>query len=133
VAAEAIGKTTQSQTVFSGAGVQTLPARAGGGNVQSGKPYLVGENSPEVFVPNASGTILNREQLAKNFGNLGNLNLNVGTNSNVDNKAVVDAVQSLEQTIQSRPPAAIVANFNAPDDDGMDKLFALQRASLRVV
>jgi hypothetical protein len=132
VAAEAIGKTTQSQQIFSGQGVQTLPARAGGGSVDRDKPYIVGENSPEVFVPNVSGTVLNREQLTKNFGNLGALNLNVGTNSGSSNKEVVDAVRSLEQTIQSRPPSPIVANFTAPDDGGMDKLFALQRASLRI-
>lgn len=32
--------------------------RAGGGPVQSGKAYVVGEKRPELFVPNQSGTIL---------------------------------------------------------------------------
>jgi len=32
--------------------------RAGGGPVQAGRAYVVGENRPELFVPNASGTIL---------------------------------------------------------------------------
>lgn len=36
----------------------TIEARAGGGPVNSGQPYLVGENGPELFVPNGSGTIV---------------------------------------------------------------------------
>jgi hypothetical protein len=113
---------------------QTFQARARGGNVNAGQPYIVGENSPELFIPGQSGTVMNREQLLKNLGNLGGVNLNVsGRDGGTSNRDVVEAVRSLEQTIQSRPPAALVANFNAPDDDGMDKLFALQRASLRGV
>jgi hypothetical protein len=108
-------------------------ARAGGGNVRAGQPYIVGENSPELFVPRVSGTVLNREQVLKNLGSLGGLNLNVGQGSAAtSNREVVDAVRSLQASIESRPPTPIVANFNAPDDDGMDKLFALQRASLRI-
>ena len=34
-----------------------LPGRATGGPVAPGRAYLVGENGPEVFVPNASGRI----------------------------------------------------------------------------
>ncbi|PHS21738.1 MAG: hypothetical protein COA84_15095 [Robiginitomaculum sp.] len=33
-------------------------ARAAGGPVMAGQSYLVGENQPEIFVPNVSGTIL---------------------------------------------------------------------------
>ncbi|MGL4617880.1 MAG: hypothetical protein ACRCZS_02300 [Chroococcidiopsis sp.] len=111
----------------------TVGARAGGGSVGAGRPYIVGENEPELFIPNVSGTILNREQILRNLSNLGGVNLNVADNgSGTSNREVVEAVRSLEQTIQSRPPAAIVANFNAPDDDGVDKLFALQRSALRI-
>jgi len=35
-----------------------LPGRARGGNVNAGKPYMVGENGPEPFIPNSSGKIL---------------------------------------------------------------------------
>jgi hypothetical protein len=134
VAVESLNKTFAQQTIFTPQGVQTIPARAGGGNVSSGKPYIVGEKEPELFVPNVSGTILNREQILKNLGNLGGVNLNVagGNNGGTINRDVISAIQSLEQTIQSRPPTPIVANFNAPDDGGMDKIFALQRSSLRI-
>lgn len=36
-----------------------VPARARGGPVSGGMPYLVGENGPELFVPNAGGTVVN--------------------------------------------------------------------------
>jgi hypothetical protein len=133
IAAEQLTKTIQPTTIYNSGGVQTLPARAGGGNVSAGQPYLVGERSAEVFIPGQSGTILNREQVMKNLGSLGSLNLNVGSGGNLgDNREVIGAIKSLEQTILSRPPTPIMANFNAPDDGGMDKLFALHRSSLRI-
>lgn len=54
-----------------------LPGRAGGGPVEAGQPYVVGERGPEVMVPSSSGTVLpnpeedpeehNRKQLKKVF------------------------------------------------------------------
>lgn len=40
-----------------------LPARASGGPVASNTPYMVGEQGPELFVPNAGGTIVNNKDL----------------------------------------------------------------------
>lgn len=37
---------------------QEVEARAGGGPVSGGKPYLVGENGPELFVPTGDGSIV---------------------------------------------------------------------------
>lgn len=42
----------------SGGGGSIAGARAGGGPVQKGKSYIVGEERPEVFVPDQNGTIL---------------------------------------------------------------------------
>lgn len=41
-----------------GLGGGAPPGRAAGGPVQAGKPYVVGERRPELFVPNASGRII---------------------------------------------------------------------------
>lgn len=38
--------------------------RASGGPVSAGQPYVVGENSPELFVPDRPGHIYNQQQLA---------------------------------------------------------------------
>lgn len=41
----------------------TIAARADGGPVQAGKPYLVGERGPEIIVPKQSGTVIPNHQL----------------------------------------------------------------------
>ena len=38
-----------------------LPGLAQGGPVQAGKPYIVGEQGPEVIIPNASGNVLSND------------------------------------------------------------------------
>ena len=38
--------------------------RAGGGPVNEGLPYIVGENGPELFVPGKSGTVVNNDDFA---------------------------------------------------------------------
>jgi hypothetical protein len=45
--------------------------RATGGPVNAGMPYIVGENEPELFVPNTSGNIYNQKQMANMSGNGG--------------------------------------------------------------
>lgn len=41
----------------------SMEGRAGGGRVFGRRPYIVGENEPEVFVPRTNGTILNGQQM----------------------------------------------------------------------
>lgn len=55
VASRALGLTSQGS--FGGGGVH-LPKRAGGGPVEMGRMYLVGERGPELFLANQSGMIL---------------------------------------------------------------------------
>lgn len=47
--------------LFTAVGLPTIPmdASAGGGTIQGGRPTLVGERGPEIFVPNTGGTIMN--------------------------------------------------------------------------
>ena len=42
-------------------------ARAAGGPVTSGEPYLVGEVGPEIVVPNASGTVLTNNEVEARY------------------------------------------------------------------
>ncbi|MBZ9985664.1 phage tail length tape measure family protein [Mesorhizobium sp. BH1-1-5] len=48
--------------------ISALGLRAAGGPVQAGKPYIVGEKRPELFVPNQSGTILPSVPSVQNAG-----------------------------------------------------------------
>ena len=41
-----------------------IPGRQGGGPVQAGSPFVVGEDGPELFVPRQAGSIAPNEQLA---------------------------------------------------------------------
>jgi len=41
----------------------SLPGRAAGGPVSSNTPYMVGEQGPELFIPNASGSIVPNSRL----------------------------------------------------------------------
>ena len=45
-----------------------LLGRAGGGTVQRGRPYMVGERGPEMFVPNTGGRIVPNGALPKGGG-----------------------------------------------------------------
>lgn len=49
--------------IYSGPGPYALPARAAGGPVTGGMPYMVGERGPELFVPGRSGSIVPNHQL----------------------------------------------------------------------
>jgi phage-related minor tail protein len=45
-----------------------LPGRAVGGPVKGGRPYMVGEKGPELFVPGASGSIVRNQDLGNSGG-----------------------------------------------------------------
>jgi phage-related minor tail protein len=62
-------------------------ARANGGPVSSGQPYMVGERGPELFVPGRSGTIVANDKM----GGGGDVNVVV----NVDAKG--SSVEGNEQ------------------------------------
>jgi len=58
-------------------------ARAGGGFVSPSKAYLVGEQGPELFVPNANGNIISNGKL----GGRGTvINVNISGNTIMDRK-----------------------------------------------
>lgn len=134
--AEAIGiKEAQSQNGASGA-TPTLPGRETGGAVTGGQAYVVGEREPEVFVPGASGTVLNRSQI---LGNLGSLVSALGLQpqpqqavAGADNKAIVNQLKTLQSAIESRNvPVAPNVTFANADSAEYDKFLQAHRAAIR--
>lgn len=80
-------------------------ARANGGNVSGNRPYLVGENGPELMVPGGSGTIIPNR-------NLGMASSGSGMTINVDARGASDpaAVRAqVQQGILEAAPAIIAA------------------------
>jgi|14_taG_2_1085336.scaffolds.fasta_scaffold06395_2 hypothetical protein len=66
--------------------------KASGGSVSKGQPYMVGENGPEMFVPNSTGQIT---QSARGTGNGGSTTVNFNINT-------VDASGFEELLVRSR-------------------------------
>ena len=90
-----------------------FPQRAAGGPVTGGKPYMVGEKGPELFVPNSSGNIVPNNKL----GGGANVVVNVdakGTSASGDSGAAKQlggligaAVQS--ELIKQQRPGGLLA------------------------
>jgi hypothetical protein len=81
----------------------TLPGKAIGGPVQSGKAYMVGERGPEMFVPSRSGSIVPN-------GGMGNaINISVDARGASDPAAVR---MQVEQGIAQAAPYIIAAAQN---------------------
>lgn len=102
--------TAQGQTAVSsssGGGVLSALAsipwgslfRADGGPVYAGRPYIVGERGPEVFVPGASGNVISNSQSSRSFHEGGSSVRNEGSRS-------------------SSAPIHIEIHFSSPDVEG---------------
>lgn len=68
--------------------------RAGGGGVQGGDPYIVGERGPELFVPNVSGSIVPNSRMSSLSGASGpvfNMNVSVSGPAAGDPKTAAQA------------------------------------------
>ena len=85
-------------------------ARAGGGPVNSGMPYIVGEQGPELFVPSGYGRIMDAFSTSKALlnnagGSMGgggsNVTINVSVSPTADKAAIgqtiVEAISSYER------------------------------------
>ncbi len=53
---------------------------AKGGPAQGGKPYIVGEEGPELFVPNTSGTVIPNGTAIGGGGGVTNVNYSIVAN-----------------------------------------------------
>ena len=62
-----------AQGMNQGIETQQIEARAEGGPVNAGQPYLVGEQGPEVIVPNGSGTVIPNGQSPNLYADAGAL------------------------------------------------------------
>lgn len=86
-------------------GVPVLPGKAIGGSVGKNKPYMVGEQGPELFIPGGSGTIIPNRNLSSNGGG-SSFNISVDARGSSDPAAVRAQVQ---QGILEAAPAIIAA------------------------
>lgn len=71
--------------------------RAGGGGVNGGNPYIVGEIGPELFVPRSSGTIIPADVTAGMMGGSAN-NLSVSVQA-MDSQDVLRAMDKIKRPL----------------------------------
>lgn len=83
------------------------PGRADGGAINAGNPYLVGENGPELVVPNRSGTVIPNNQL----GGMGGPSV-VYNGPYIANMQAIDT-QSATQFLARNKDAVYSANMSA--------------------
>lgn len=92
-------------------GIGDLLGRAGGGPVDAGTPYVVGENGPEIFVPQVGGTVVpnggygGSGSFSGSGAAAGQIVVNVTVQGNVvTNQDIVNGVyQGLLQMKRTRP------------------------------
>ena len=58
--------TTRQTASFTGGGMINIPGRAVGGPATAGRPYIVGERGPELFVPGSSGNVVPNNAIGGN-------------------------------------------------------------------
>jgi hypothetical protein len=111
-----IGGSSSGAGMFTGStgevgGSILIGARAGGGDVSSGTPYLVGENGPELVIPKSSGTVIPSGKTSSmlNGGNQGQV---VYNGTVIQNMSAIDT-QSGVQFLAKNKQAIWAANQSA--------------------
>ena len=86
-------------TIFSGTTVK-IPRKAMGGLVSGNMPYIVGENGPELFMPDVNGSITSNNESKKLAGNVYNITVNagIGTSGSQVGQQIVDAIRKYEKS-----------------------------------
>lgn len=92
---------TRSGAVGSTSPAAGVQARADGGPVFSGRPYVVGERGPELFVPSTSGAIVPNGGGAVQIHIMEGSQVSVGSRGDIDSLAEAVA-QRLARVIQSQ-------------------------------
>jgi lambda family phage tail tape measure protein len=87
------------KSVFSAIGF-SIPGLAEGGPAKAGKPYLIGEKGPELFVPQTSGTVIPNNKLSGN--NVGEVSAPITNNYITNNINAVDAKSVAQLFVENR-------------------------------
>jgi hypothetical protein len=77
-------------------------ARAKGGPITAGKPYLVGEEGPELIVPDSSGQVINNNAL----------NALTSPSSTINMQPLIDRLDKLERTLVEYRSVPVVIENN---------------------
>jgi len=88
-----------------GAPIAVSGAKAAGGPVGSGKSYIVGERGPELFVPNANGSIVPNNALSSNAGmNSGGINITYNIAGGVSRSELAPILEQERRRLKAEIP-----------------------------
>jgi len=105
-----LGGSAQFESDINTSGFNLAGARASGGPVSNGSAYLVGEQGPEIFVPQGSGTILPNKMT--NAAMSSNQPQIVYNGPYIHNMSAIDT-QSAQQFLTKNKTAVYAANMSA--------------------
>ena len=88
---------------ISGAILKGFGARAMGGPVNSGSPYVVGEKGPELFVPRSSGSIVPNGAMGSSGGSAGGVTVNYNIAAGVSRAELVPILEQ-ERRLKAEIP-----------------------------
>jgi lambda family phage tail tape measure protein len=80
----------------------TLPKLAAGGPAMANRPYLVGEQGPELFVPNSAGSIMTNASLNKNADSGSGMGATVNNTYITNNISAIDSRSVAQMFVENR-------------------------------
>ena len=98
-------------------GMFGVPGLAAGGPAMAGKPYLVGEQGPELFVPNSAGSIMTNASLNKNAGADSGMGATVNNTYITNNISAIDSRSVAQMFVENRKSllgASVMARKEMP-------------------
>ena len=84
-----------------------FPARANGGQVVGGKPYMVGEKGAELFVPGRSGSIVPNDQLSRGGGQPVVINQTINVTTGVQQTVRTEIANLMPRIAQASKQAVL--------------------------
>ena len=81
---------------------KSILGRAAGGPVMANKPYVVGEQGPELFVPNSAGSIMTNASMNKNAGADSGMGATVTNNYITNNISAIDSRSVAQMFVENR-------------------------------
>ena len=90
---------TKLITSIFGAGIF---GKAAGGPVMSNKPYIVGEQGPELFVPNSAGSIMTNATMNKNASGDSGMGATVNNTYITNNISAIDSRSVAQMFVENR-------------------------------
>jgi len=89
---------------ISGAILKGFGARAMGGPVSAGSPYVVGEEGPELFVPRSSGSIVPNGTMGSSGGGSGGVTVNYNIAAGVSRAELVPILEQERRRLKAEVP-----------------------------